>query len=67
MRAAAVLLAIACTFCAACVTGKTPDCSTPESGCFPGDGGSSGDSGQADGSDASSVVIQDAGGDVGTD
>lgn len=66
MRAAAVLLAIACTFCVACVTGTTPICSTPESGCFQGDGGSSGDSGQADGSDASSVVI-DAGGDAATD
>ncbi len=38
----------------ACVDGKTPDCTTPDSGCFPGDGGNPADSGsQADASDAS--------------
>ncbi len=33
----------------ACVDGKTPDCSTPQSGCFPGDGGSNPTSDASDG------------------
>ncbi len=66
---ALALLALACAV--ACVTGTTPDCSTPASGCFPGgnpqDGGSdandanddasdASDGGQTDASDASSIT-----------
>ena len=53
-----VLLAFAvvATSAMACVDGKTPDCSSTESGCFPGDTGSSPPLDAAsDASDASSV------------
>jgi len=54
----AALLAFG-TFCAACVDGTTPDCKSPDSGCFPGDsGGPILDSGQSDATDASSDVSE---------
>lgn len=65
MKLVAVLLVV---MTSACVTGTTPDCSTPASGCFPGgnpqDGGGdasdaasdASDGGQTDASDASSVT-----------
>jgi hypothetical protein len=51
------LLAVG-AMCVACVDGTTPDCKSPDSGCFPGDsgGGPTVDSGQLDASDASSDV-----------
>lgn len=47
-----------------CVDGTTPNCSTPDSGCYPVD--AAGESGQADASDASSDVSE-AGDDATTD
>jgi len=56
----AFLIAMVCIIGgAACVDGKTPDCSTPDSGCFPTDGG-----GVVDASDASFDVATDVIGDV---
>ena len=49
--AGAAVLAAAAT---GCVDGTTPNCLTPDSGCYPVDAAA--DSGQADASDASSDV-----------
>jgi hypothetical protein len=50
-----------------CVDGKTPDCSTPSSGCFPGDAGPQPDA--SDGGDASPAndAASDANADSSTD
>lgn len=52
--AAALVLSTAAV---ACVDGTTPTCTSPDSGCFPGDAGGV-DSGQSDASDASSDVSE---------
>ena len=57
MRVAAFLMCLASV---ACVDGKTPDCTSVDSGCFPEDTGTTptpdaSDAGATDASDASSV------------
>ena len=60
MRRASIIVLALLVMGSACVDGKTPDCSTPDSGCFPMDGG-----GVLDASDASSdVMTVDVVGDV---
>ena len=54
MRLAFVALALLSLV--ACVDGKTPDCSTVDSGCLPGDGSSGG----GDASDAGDSATTDA-------
>lgn len=52
MRAGWGLVALGCAALAtACVDGTTPDCSTPASGCYPGDAAPASD-GQTDAADA---------------
>ena len=68
MKRLAGVVALACSFCAiGCVDGKTPDCSTPASGCYPGDAGNAGDGGQSDASDASSDGGSEGGSDATAD
>ena len=56
-----------------CVDGTTPDCSTPASGCYPGDGGSNptdasdGATDAASSDDGSSEASSDASNDAVTD
>ncbi len=60
MRFGLVALAIiSLVATSACVDGKTPDCSTPQSGCFPEDGSSGGDA-TSDANDASTSDAGDA-------
>lgn len=59
----AALVGAVCAF--ACVDGKTPDCSTPASGCFPGENDattadasdSASDDGTTDAKDAAPIVV----------
>ena len=59
MKAAAFFLCVLTLAGTACVDGKTPDCTTVDSGCFPEDTGSppveSGSPDATDAGDASSV------------
>jgi hypothetical protein len=71
MRVAVALVVVVAMSIAACVDGKTPDCSTPDSGCAPADGTTpqpdgSDASGQSDASDASSDGTPSDSGDAAT-
>ena len=68
-RVAFFLCLLAASSLGACVDGKTPDCTSVDSGCFPGDTGSpvvdsgsdvSSDASPSDASDASTDVVVDA-------
>ena len=63
------LAALGAIVASACVDGTTPDCSTPETGCYPGEGGTNpGDSSASDASsDASGDASSDAANDAATD